>query len=1009
MSKGPLIITPKPSWKDSLIHKGQADPVWWINQVLGNKLWAKQEEICYAIVQQERVACPACFSDDTKILTNKGFKLFKDLNPLDKVASCVETSYTTKIVFTYFEKYYDYEYDGELITCLHPAVNFKVTPNHRCWVSTSGKPHSFTVKTAEEIYNTAVWFLDAELNPVYVDETCWSKSQYQGHVYCVQVPSGLLCVQRQSVGHISGNSYGVGKCVAYGERIPLANGQVVNVEQLINTTFDVLAWDQTTDQQVTATAYAQDNGRKLTYQIITESGKSIVRTANHPLWACSTYDSPQWTPMKSLRSGMAVAVPTELPIWGTQIASKTVLVCAGLLLGGIDQHNFSHKSKLVSLVEYETKRLELTSEEQELCKQIQSSEINLRQFPDWVWKLKNPCLALLLNRLMSCAGGIEFVQKRGMTIPNIMVQSESKTLIRDVELAMLRLGINGIVEKRFKLHHCQKVVVWTWCCIQPQDMLQYIEKVGFLGKKKRILKLKQCLELFELQSTSPLWYTQYALPEGFKWEVIEDVYAVGFRNTVAITVPQYQTYLTTFVEHNTFLAARLALWFLFCFKPSKVISTAPTSRQVKDLLWKELRTAHLRSKIPLGGTLLQLSLTLNDEHFAVGFSTEETNTDKFTGYHSPNQLVIFDQAGGIPTPIWESAEGLMTSAMCRWLAISNTAISNSELANICLPDRKSRFGEWKIIPIQAEESPNVVAGRDIYPGLVSHNWVERRKKAWGTDDPLYKIFIKAEFVEESEMTVIPYRYITAMFDREAELESSIEIGVDVARSGLDNTIFFARSGAQALRIKRLTGNNTMEVVGQLVEFVRQLQEFYELPVTLIKIDIIGVGSGVYDRCMELNDELDIELPVQAVVNSEKPTKDGERYHNLRAEQAWSFRFLAETGQIALKGLICDDDEVLEYLRQDITAIRYKVSNSSGKILILSKDELRRILGRSCDYFDAATLAYCTPGGVPAVTTLSTKSDVVTVEDEWISDEEWRILCGYVPVNHTTFKKTEILL
>ena len=36
---------------------------------------------------------------------------------------------------------------------------------------------------------------------------------------------------------------------------------------------------------------------------------------------------------------------------------------------------------------------------------------------------------------------------------------------------------------------------------------------------------------------------------------------------------------------KTYLAADLLLWFLFCFRPSVVLTTAPTWRQVESRLW----------------------------------------------------------------------------------------------------------------------------------------------------------------------------------------------------------------------------------------------------------------------------------------------------------------------------------------------------------------------------------------------------------------------------------------
>src|SRR4249920_2230175 len=61
---------------------------------------------------------------------------------------------------------------------------------------------------------------------------------------------------------------------------------------------------------------------------------------------------------------------------------------------------------------------------------------------------------------------------------------------------------------------------------------------------------------------------------------------------------------------KTWLAARLALWFLYTHPGSKVITTAPTWTQVAGLLWRELGNAHLRSRFPLGGRVNQTELNL---------------------------------------------------------------------------------------------------------------------------------------------------------------------------------------------------------------------------------------------------------------------------------------------------------------------------------------------------------------------------------------------------------------
>lgn len=492
--------------------------------------------------------------------------------------------------------------------------------------------------------------------------------------------------------------------------------------------------------------------------------------------------------------------------------------------------------------------------------------------------------------------------------------------------------------------------------------------------KKRVEWQK---ELILRGKEDPVWWIQTVLGDTL-WDKQQEI-ARSLVSNERVAVP------ASFGVGKTFLAARIALWWLYTHYPSKVISTAPTGRQVKDLLWSELRTAHAKAKIPLGGSPLTLGLHLSPEHFAIGFSTDDTNMDMFTGYHSPHMLVLFDQAGGIPPNVYKAAEGLMTSKKCRWMAISNTAISEGAFADICMPDRESPHGDWKVIPISAEESPNVVAGKNIYPGIISHEWLKEKKRIWDVDDPLYKIFVKAEFVPASQMSLLPYHEIAFAMKNEGDidLEEGIDIGLDVARSGTDSTVWVARSGTKALAIQRMTGNDTMRTVNETQQFRLRMQELFEMPIRFIKVDVIGVGAGVFDRLNELDE------PVVAVNNAESPV-DGERFANTRAEMAWSFRERCLRKEAGLSFMLEGHSDLGTLLRQDVQAMKYKIS-PQGKILLWSKDDLKKELGRSPDYWDALVMAFEDPkGGVPSIEYVSSAK---MSKDTHLTKEQWEKFFG----------------
>ena len=46
---------------------------------------------------------------------------------------------------------------------------------------------------------------------------------------------------------------------------------------------------------------------------------------------------------------------------------------------------------------------------------------------------------------------------------------------------------------------------------------------------------------------------------------------------------------------KTFTAALTVLWWMFCYDDAIAITTAPTARQVKELLWREIRKNDIES------------------------------------------------------------------------------------------------------------------------------------------------------------------------------------------------------------------------------------------------------------------------------------------------------------------------------------------------------------------------------------------------------------------------------
>ena len=121
-----------------------------------------------------------------------------------------------------------------------------------------------------------------------------------------------------------------------------------------------------------------------------------------------------------------------------------------------------------------------------------------------------------------------------------------------------------------------------------------------------------------------------------------------------------------------FSAAVAVLWFLHCHDPAVVLSTAPTFRQVRHILWRQIRRLYRPARELLGGKMLDTRWELAEDRYAMGLSAE--SADEFQGFHSPNVFIVVDEAEGVSDEIFEAIEAIMTTTAMRFLLDSRRYI-----------------------------------------------------------------------------------------------------------------------------------------------------------------------------------------------------------------------------------------------------------------------------------------------------------------------------------------------
>lgn len=436
---------------------------------------------------------------------------------------------------------------------------------------------------------------------------------------------------------------------------------------------------------------------------------------------------------------------------------------------------------------------------------------------------------------------------------------------------------------------------------------------------------------------------------------------------------------------KTWSLARLVLTFASVFPYSKVITTAPTFNQVKNILWSEIRSAYARSKYPLGGTMLQTEwqVTKEGDWFAMGFTSkvgaatgEGQGTDSsFQGFHAPYIFVVFDEATGIPPAIWTMAEGLLTSANVKFVCIGNPTSRTSPFFK-CFSNPA-----WAKVQLSCFNSPNLIANgivdmaslnaeirllRELpeaerlsrirnykvtRPWLLTTSWVMAKALEWGITHPLFVSKVLGQFPTEGDRVIIPLGMVEQAQVRHWEMLEPIHgarrsLGVDVARYGTDSSVLTYLAGLKFIAHKELAQRNTTEVVGEVMQFCA----LHGWPHVIV-VDATGLGAGVYDLLVQNKDEglipHEVEILEVHFGSGLEDEQDRARFANLKAKMFDSL------GKSMREGLTLPQDDV--YL-DELPTIEY-FFDSRGRLKIESKDEYKARTGRkSPDHADSLALA-----------------------------------------------------
>jgi hypothetical protein len=369
------------------------------------------------------------------------------------------------------------------------------------------------------------------------------------------------------------------------------------------------------------------------------------------------------------------------------------------------------------------------------------------------------------------------------------------------------------------------------------------------------------------------------------------------------------------------------IWHMITRYPQKAVVTAPTAAQLFDALFAELKAwinklpPILRDSFEVFSDKVAFKAAPESSFISARTSSAE-RPEALAGVHSEHVLLVVDEASAVPEAVFEAAAGSMSGHSATTILISNPTRNSG----LFYKTHHQLASDWFRLHVSCIGNP-----------LVTEDFVRQIAATYGEGSNAYRIRVLGEFAIADDDTLIAAELVDAAIDRDVTVgdDEPVIYGLDVARFGTDRTALCKRRGPVVEEIRSWGGLDLMQTVGMVVNEAK-----LDRPVEIC-VDTIGLGSGVADRLREQGFNVkDVNVAESSAMNPNA---------NKLRDELW----LAAKDWLATRAVKLPKDDLL---RMELVAPRYNFT-SSGKLVVESKDSMRKRGQRSPDLADALCLTF----------------------------------------------------
>lgn len=186
-------------------------------------------------------------------------------------------------------------------------------------------------------------------------------------------------------------------------------------------------------------------------------------------------------------------------------------------------------------------------------------------------------------------------------------------------------------------------------------------------------------------------------------------------------------------------------------------------------------------------------------------------------------------------------------------------------------------------------------------------------------------------------SMFKYEDLLKLTDNVFSLGKEKYITADIARLGKDRTIIMIWDGLVVIDIIEME-QVTTDISAQKI---KELMDIYNISVRNVVIDADGIGGGVVDQLPNVKSFINNSRPLEVIGNP-------NIYQNLKSQCYYKLAEMIELYKIKFKSI---NTEMFEMITQELQVIKQKDMDMDGKLSVIPKDIMKKILGRSPDYAD----------------------------------------------------------